>query len=127
MVKSIKVPATPKSAYQPKRKVSNLLKAHITNLEAVTQRKYGGGATRRPKTEGQASAYIAELTRRLHAKSPSWPPAPVAPVAYAAPAAPPALAVQPASALKKPPRRRPKRSKKTSKASKRARRAGAKK
>ena len=67
MVKSITIPKTPKSAYNPKRKISSLLKAHIANLEAVTQRKFGVKPSMKPRTEGQASAYIAELTRQLHA------------------------------------------------------------
>ena len=66
MAKSITIPKTPKSAYNPKRKVSQLLKAHISNLETMT-RKRGGTATKRPKTEAQASAYIATLTEQLHA------------------------------------------------------------
>jgi hypothetical protein len=66
MVKSISIPKTPKSAYDPKRKVSNLLKAHIANLEAVTASKTRTTPVRRPRTEAQASAYIAELTERLH-------------------------------------------------------------
>jgi hypothetical protein len=66
MAKSITIPKTPKSAYNPQRKVSQLLKAHISNLETMT-RKRGGTATKRPKTEAQASAYIAILTEQLHA------------------------------------------------------------
>jgi hypothetical protein len=66
VAKTIRVPTTPKSAYNPKRKISSLLKAHIANLEATTRRKLGAMPAAKPKTEGQASAYIATLTRRLH-------------------------------------------------------------
>ncbi|MEP6919176.1 MAG: hypothetical protein ABJC89_26275, partial [Acidobacteriota bacterium] len=66
MVKVIKVPKTPKSAYDPARKVSNLLKAHIVQLEAARQKQYGLMAIKRPRNEGQASAYIAELTQLVH-------------------------------------------------------------
>jgi hypothetical protein len=75
MVKSIKIPRTPKSAYDPTRKVSNLLRAHIANLEAVTVRRTPAMPTRKPRTERQASAYIAELTAQLKPESVAAPPA----------------------------------------------------
>jgi hypothetical protein len=112
MAKSIRIPKTPKSAYNPDRKVSNLLKAHISNLEAVTAQMRGQtrgqvrGQTpgqirsRKPRTEGQASAYIAELTREMHA----------AQAAAAGPVAPPPIPVPsaPLSALPPATVRRPK-------------------
>jgi len=92
MVKSISIPKTPKSAYDPKRKVSSLLKAHIANLEAVTASK--AKAMRKPRTEAQASAYIAELTEMLH---PEGLTAPLVDVRYGRPLAPapPTTAVKP--------------------------------
>jgi hypothetical protein len=77
-VKPISVPRTPKSAYNPRRRVSDLLKAHISNLEAVTGRGTGPTPKRKPKNEAQASAYIAELTRQLHPDlyASAAPPAP---------------------------------------------------
>jgi hypothetical protein len=66
VVKIISIPKTPKSAYNPKRKVSQLLKAHISNLEAVTRKSPQPTPVKRPKTESQASAYIAAMTRQLH-------------------------------------------------------------
>ena len=66
MAKQISVPRTPASAYNPKRKVSDLLKAHIANLEAVTRYGTAAASKRKPKNEAQASAYIAEMTRQLH-------------------------------------------------------------
>jgi hypothetical protein len=90
-MKLITVPKTPKSAYNPKRKVSSLLKAHIANLEAVAHKRPGATYAKRPKTEGQASAYIADLTRQLHPEIGA--PQPVAavqpaPVAYPIPGVP---------------------------------------
>jgi hypothetical protein len=66
VAKVIGVPRTPTSAYNPKRRVSDLLKAHITNLEAVTGHGAAAGPKRKPKNEAQASAYISEMTRQLH-------------------------------------------------------------
>jgi hypothetical protein len=80
MMKLIRIPKTPRSAYDPKRKVSSLLKAQIANLEAVTYKRQGVTRASRPKTEGQASAYIADLTRQLHPEVPGAAPAlPLAP------------------------------------------------
>src|SRR3954468_4629584 len=78
MMKLISVPKTPRSAYDPKRRVSSLLKAQIANLEAVTRKRQGVTRASRPKTEGQASAYIAELTRQLHPEALGATPPPVA-------------------------------------------------
>jgi hypothetical protein len=87
MAKSISIPKTPRSAYDPKRKVSSLLKAHIANLEAVTTRTPGARRLK-PRTEAQASAYIAEMTQQLHPEiQRAGPPAPAA--ALPQPAAPP--------------------------------------
>jgi hypothetical protein len=99
MVKVIRVPKTPRSAYDPERKVSSLLKAHIIQLESARQKKYGGMQSglmpvKRPRSEGQASAYIAELTQLVHPATESaatdevpalrpavrYDPTPVAPV-----------------------------------------------
>jgi hypothetical protein len=65
MARIIKVPKTPRSAYDPARKTSALLKAHISNLEAVTRGRRGVKSSSRPRTERQASAYIAKLTALL--------------------------------------------------------------
>lgn len=87
MAKVITVPKTPKSAYDPNRKVSTLLKAHIANLEATTRRQRGVAvpmSRKKPRTEAQASAYIAALTESLHpqvltAPAQELPPAVFAP------------------------------------------------
>ncbi len=84
MAKSISIRRAPASAYNPQRPMSDLLRAHIRNLEAVTGRTTAPGPKRKPKTEAQASAYIAELTRQI----PNLTPAADAPAAgYEEPAA----------------------------------------
>jgi hypothetical protein len=110
VAKAIPVPRTPKSAYNPKRKVSDLLKAHITNLEAVTGYGTAAGAKRKPKNEAQASAYISEMTRQLHPAlyASTAPPAPTPAGVPSAPAV--SLAVPAAPARR---RRRTARKKKT--------------
>jgi hypothetical protein len=109
MAKTITVPKTPKSAYNPGRKISSLLKAHVANLEAVTRRRGAPASSKKkPKTEAQASAYIAEMTQQIH------PPGPTAPT----PAAPQTVGTPPVPPYTRPTRR---------KRRKKARRAGAKK
>ena len=66
----IKVPKTPKSAFDKNRPASDLLKAQLEHLEAAVgdyrsrspARRKGGKAL----TEGEAAVRIHELTRRLH-------------------------------------------------------------
>jgi hypothetical protein len=100
MAKIITVPKTPASAYDPSRRVSSLLKAHVDNLEAIVQRRTGITRARKPRTERQAAEYIAELTRQLHP--------PVDPYAAAAPPPPPMApaAALPAAAAAEPPSRK---------------------
>ena len=64
----IKVPKTPKSAYNPGRPASALLKAQVEHLEAAAGVQAGDVRKRRrpPRTEGEASKYIEQLTRTLH-------------------------------------------------------------
>ena len=118
MAKQISVPRTPASAYNPGRKVSDLLKAHITNLEAVTGYGTAAGSKRKPKNEAQASAYISEMTRQLHPAlfASAAPPAPAP-----AGASSPAVLSLPASARR---RRRTARKKKTPARPKTARASG---
>jgi hypothetical protein len=108
VAKLITVRRAPGSAYNPKRPVSDLLKAHIRNLEAITARTAPAGPRRKPKTEAQASAYIAELTRQVPNLSvPADPPAaggapaPDAALAFAA------LARRPRPSARKGGRRKP--------------------
>ena len=110
MAKQISVPRTPASAYNPKRRVSDLLKAHITNLEAVTGYGTAAGSKRKPKTEAQASAYISEMTRQLHpalyasATPPAPTPAGASSPAVLSPAAPAARRRRTARKKKRPAR-----------------------
>jgi hypothetical protein len=71
----IKVPKTPKSAFNPDRPASSLIQAQIEHLEAaagVERRAVAsvssvapGRARRAPIREGEAAAYIARLTSQL--------------------------------------------------------------
>jgi hypothetical protein len=64
----IKVPKTPRSAFNKNRPASGLLQAQIEQLEAaVGIYPAQAGATRRKKvrTEGQAAAYIHDLTGQI--------------------------------------------------------------
>jgi hypothetical protein len=79
MAKTITVPKTPRSAYNPKRAASSLLTAHVANLEAATRRHVHARPSRKPRTEAQAARYIAELTQELHphAHPPAGAPPPL--------------------------------------------------
>jgi len=60
----IKIPTVPKSAYNPKRPAGDLLLAQIANLERALGRqpkKWKGRLK-----EGEAAAYIRQLSRHLH-------------------------------------------------------------
>jgi hypothetical protein len=74
----IKVPKTPPSAYDASRPPSSLLLRQIEHLEwavlPASQRKPGMLPKRRVKTEGQAAARIAQLTRMVLAAQ-AAPPA----------------------------------------------------
>ena len=62
---TIKIPKTPASAYNPDRKASDLLKAHVSNLENAVGRRSKTAAAQ-AMTEGEAAAYIRQLSRELH-------------------------------------------------------------
>jgi hypothetical protein len=65
---TIKVPKTPKSAFNPRRPASALLQSQVRQLEWAVR----PAAERKPlrikpvRTEGQAAARIAQLTAQLH-------------------------------------------------------------
>jgi hypothetical protein len=63
----IKVPKTPKTAFDPNRPPSGLIQAQIQHLEAAAG-IYPGTAARRAKlrTEGESAEYIAQLTARIY-------------------------------------------------------------
>jgi hypothetical protein len=71
----IKVPKTPKSAFNPDRPASSLLVAHITHLEHALGMPEN--SRKRRWKEGAAARYIGELTARLTGQ----PPPPAAPKA----------------------------------------------
>jgi hypothetical protein len=82
----IRVPKTPRKAFDKSRPVSNLLKAQLEHLEAIVHPAPNPGArsmrTAGPpkpvvRTEGQAAAYIQELTRELYAQKATPLPAAV--------------------------------------------------
>jgi hypothetical protein len=60
---AIKIPKTPRSAYNPGRPASALLKAHILHLEHALG--LPESSPKRKWTEGAAARYIGELTARL--------------------------------------------------------------
>jgi hypothetical protein len=75
-MKVIRVPKTPKGAFDKKRPASDLLKAQIAHLEAVVfpAANPGAPAIARPirppvQTEGGAAAYIQSLTQQLLTKA----------------------------------------------------------
>jgi hypothetical protein len=82
-MKIITIPKTPRSAYDPARPASDLLKAHVANMQAVVHGARPGASPRRPRTEAQASAYLAEMTAALHPQAHratrTVPPDPVLP------------------------------------------------
>jgi hypothetical protein len=66
----IKVPKTPKKAFDPSRPPSGLIQAQIQHLEAAAG-IYSGTTARRAKarTEGEAADYIAQLTARIYERA----------------------------------------------------------
>src|SRR5260221_2229776 len=82
----VKVPKTPKKAFNTHRRPSALLLAQIAHLEwavlPASQRRPGHLPKQRVITEGQAAERIAQLTRMLAARAgaTSRPAAPASPV-----------------------------------------------
>lgn len=62
----IKMPATPRSAYDPKRPANELLLAHVRELEKAVVDAGRSVRRKKPKTEEQVAAYIRHLNRALH-------------------------------------------------------------
>jgi hypothetical protein len=85
----IKLPITPKQAFNPRRPAGALLLAQIEHLEHAV----GIEPKRIKRTEGQAAKYIAELTAELLKQS-QQPTAPApSPTVTAAPASRPVVPV----------------------------------
>jgi hypothetical protein len=68
----IKVPKTPKRAFNKDRPASDLLRAQVTHLEAVAagpsavaRGMEADRGRRKPMSEGQAAEYIATFTRQV--------------------------------------------------------------
>jgi hypothetical protein len=118
-IKRIKVPKVSAGAYNAKRPASDLLRRQVAQLEHVVARVAGYGAVPTPakkvKTEGQAAAFIAAVTRALQPN--------VAPPAAGTPVPEPPAPVAPPT-KRRAPRRRPTkvRSRKPAKRSARGRR-----
>jgi hypothetical protein len=81
----IRVPKTPKRAFNKNRPVSKLLKSQIQHLEwairPASERKPYQLPKSSIRTEGEAAARIEELTRRLHPEGAKSAPPVVAPSA----------------------------------------------
>ena len=63
---TIKMPATPKNAYDPKRPANTLLLTQARELEKAVADAGRSVRRKRPKTEEQVAAYIRHLNRALH-------------------------------------------------------------
>jgi len=76
----IKVPKTPKSAFNKNRPASDLLKAQLEHLEAASGNYESASSAKRkagkPLTEGDVANRIYALTTKLHPQAPGEPPAP---------------------------------------------------
>lgn len=85
-MREITVPKVPARAFNKNRPASDLLKRQVAQLQHVVEVATGGPVIATPlkkvKTEGQAAAFIAQVTRALAPAT-----APIAPAAPAAPTA----------------------------------------
>jgi hypothetical protein len=88
----IRIPKTPKSAYNPKRKAGLLLQSQLKHLEWAVrpagQRTAKAFRVKQASTEAEAAARIATLNQELQAQAATprgvMPPNPVSPPAAAA-------------------------------------------
>ena len=62
----IKMPKTPRSAYDPKRPANMLLINQVRELEKAVKQAGRGVKSKKPKTEEQVAAYMRHLNRALH-------------------------------------------------------------
>jgi hypothetical protein len=62
----IKMPSTPRSAYDPKRPANMLLINQVRELEKAVKQAGRGVKLKKPKTEEQVAAYMRHLNRALH-------------------------------------------------------------
>ena len=66
---TIKIPRTPASAYNDQRRASDLLRAHVQNLEKAVRGARARSVITETMTEAEAARYIRELARQLHHKT----------------------------------------------------------
>ena len=66
---TIKIPRTPASAYNDQRRASDLLRAHVQNLEKAVRGARTRSVITDTMTEAEAARYIRELARQLHHKT----------------------------------------------------------
>ena len=64
--KTIKMPSTPRSAYDEKRPPNALILNQVRELEKAVMEAGRGVKSKKPKSEGQAAAYMRHLNRALH-------------------------------------------------------------
>ena len=62
----IRMPKTPRSAYDPTRPANALLLNHVRELEKAVKQAGRGVKSKKPKTEEQVAAYMRHLNRALH-------------------------------------------------------------
>src|SRR5438067_13756281 len=63
---AIKMPTTPRSAYDPQRPANALLLTHVRELEKALSEAGRRVRRKKPKTEAQVAAYVRHLNRALH-------------------------------------------------------------
>jgi hypothetical protein len=62
----IKMPTTPRSAYDPQRPANTLLLTHVRELEKALVAAGRAVRRKKPQTEAQVAAYIRHLNRALY-------------------------------------------------------------
>jgi len=62
----IKMPSTPRSAYDPKRPANTLLLNQVRELEKAVKQAGRGVKSKKPRTEEQVATYMRHLNRALH-------------------------------------------------------------
>jgi len=65
---TIRVPKTPPTAYNPKRRPNALIRAQVEGLEQRLKETGARLKKERPESEAAAAAHIRQLTRGLHDK-----------------------------------------------------------
>lgn len=63
---TIKIPSTPRNAYDPKRAANALLLSHVRELEKEVAKRGRKVRKQTPKTEEQVALYMRHLNRALY-------------------------------------------------------------